>query len=58
VEGLADAVGERFDTPVEIINPFQSVQYNVKDFDAAYLDDVGPACAIAVGLAVRKVGDK
>jgi type IV pilus assembly protein PilM len=58
IPGLSDAVGERFETRVEIFNPFHSVAYSAKDFDADYLEEVGPACAIAVGLAMRKVGDK
>lgn len=57
VPGLADAMSDRFDTRVEIFNPFQSVTYSPKDFDAEFLEEVGPACAIAVGLAMRKAGD-
>jgi len=34
------------------------VRYNEKDFDPAFLDDIGPSAAIAVGLAVRRVGDR
>jgi type IV pilus assembly protein PilM len=57
IPGLSDAMGERFDTRVEIFNPFQNVNYNPKNFDPDFLEDVGPACAIAVGLAMRKVGE-
>ena len=57
VFGLADKMSERFDTRVELFDPFQSVSFSPKDFDAEYLQEVGPACAIAVGLALRKVGD-
>jgi type IV pilus assembly protein PilM len=57
IPGLSDAMSERFDTRVEIFNPFQNVTYNPKDFDAEFLEEVGPACAIAVGLAMRKGGD-
>jgi hypothetical protein len=31
--------------------------YSPKDFDAEFLAEVGPACAIAVGLAMRKGGE-
>jgi type IV pilus assembly protein PilM len=55
--GLSEAMGERFDTRVEIFNPFQNMSYNPKDFDAEFLEEVGPACAIAVGLAMRKGGE-
>ena len=57
IPGLSDAMGERFDTRVEIFNPFQNMSYNPKDFDAEFLEEVGPACAIAVGLAMRKGGE-
>jgi len=57
ISGLSDAMSERFDSRVEIFNPFQNVTYNPKDFDAEFLEEVGPACAIAVGLAMRKAGE-
>jgi type IV pilus assembly protein PilM len=57
IPGLSEAMGERFDTRVEIFNPFQNMSYNPKDFDAEFLEEVGPACAIAVGLAMRKGGE-
>jgi type IV pilus assembly protein PilM len=58
VPGLADSMGERFDCRVEIANPFQNVNYSPKDFDGDFLEEVGPACSIAVGLALRKGGDR
>ena len=57
IHGLSDAMSDRFDSRVEIFNPFQNINYNPKDFDAEFLEDVGPACAIAVGLAMRKAGE-
>ena len=57
ISGLSDAMSERFDTRVELFGPFQSVTYNAKDFDAEFLEEVGPACTIAVGLALRKQGE-
>lgn len=58
VPGLADSMGERFDCRVEIANPFQNVNFSPKDFDGDFLEEVGPACSIAVGLALRKGGDR
>ncbi len=40
------------------MNPFNSVTYNPRDFDPDYINDIGPSAAIAVGLAVRKGGDR
>jgi type IV pilus assembly protein PilM len=58
VPGLRDLLAERLDAPVELLNPFLNVRYNEKDFDPAFLDEIGPQAAIAVGLAVRRVGDR
>lgn len=58
IPGLAEAMSERFESHVEIASPFQQVTYSPKDFDAEFLEEAGPACSIAVGLAVRKVGDR
>ncbi len=54
---LAQVLRERFGIPVEILNPFRRVRFNEKDFDAAWLQSVAPMMAIAVGLAIRKLGD-
>ncbi len=58
IPGLVDSMAERFDCRVEVSNPFQNVHYSPKDFDAEFLEEVGPACSIAVGLALRKGGDR
>lgn len=58
VHGLRDLLAERFDAAVELMNPFNNVTYNPRDFDPDFIAEVGPAAAIAVGLAVRKVGDR
>ena len=55
--GLSSAMSERFDSRVDIFNPFQNVVHNPKDFDTGFLEEIGPTCAIAVGLAMRKLGD-
>jgi type IV pilus assembly protein PilM len=43
---------------VELLNPFLNVRYSEKDFNPDYLEEIGPSAAIAVGLAVRRVGDR
>ena len=58
VHGLRDLLADRLDAPVELLNPFLNVRYSEKDFDPAFLDEIGPSAAIAVGLAVRRVGDR
>ena len=58
VHGLRDLLADRFEAGVEIMNPFNNVTYNPRDFDPDFIADVGPAAAIAVGLALRRVGDR
>ena len=58
VKGIQELLGERFDAPVEMLNPFNSITYNPRTFDPDFIADIGPQAAIAVGLAIRKVGDR
>ncbi|PYQ02540.1 MAG: pilus assembly protein PilM [Acidobacteria bacterium] len=58
VKGLQELLADRFDAGVEMLNPFNSVTYNPRDFDPDFISDIGPSAAIAVGLAARKVGDR
>jgi type IV pilus assembly protein PilM len=44
--------------PVTELNPFSNLQVNDKMFDPKYLTYVAPQAAIAVGLALRSIGDK
>jgi type IV pilus assembly protein PilM len=44
--------------PVIELNPFGNLQVNDKAFDSKYLTYMAPQAAIAVGLALRSIGDK
>jgi type IV pilus assembly protein PilM len=44
--------------PVEMINPFKKIEFSEKHFDLEYMREIGPAMAVGVGLASRKVGDR
>ncbi len=46
------------DIPVEELNPFASLQITERVFDPKYLGYMAPQAAVAVGLALRSVGDK
>ncbi len=43
---------------VEELNPFANLQISEKVFDPRYLSYMGPQAAVAVGLALRSIGDK
>jgi type IV pilus assembly protein PilM len=58
VYNLLETINEKLGAPVDMINPFAKIQYNEKDFDPEYLEEIGPLMAVSVGLAVRRVGDK
>lgn len=56
--GLRGLLSDRLETSVEVLNPFNNITYSPKDFDPALLSDLAPSVAIAVGLALRQVGDR
>ena len=58
VHGLQELLADRFEAGVEIMNPFNNITYNPRDFDPEFINEIGPSAAIAVGLAARKVGDR
>ncbi len=57
IVNLADVLKERFQVEVEVMNPFRSIRYSESDFDPEWINRHAPSMAIAVGLAVRQVGD-
>lgn len=56
--GLAEVLKQRLGVEVEIANPFRNVTVDPKLFDPEYLDHIAPLCAIPVGLALRRPGDR
>jgi len=46
------------DVPVEELNPFANLIINEKQCDVEYLNYMAPQAAVAVGLALRSIGDK
>lgn len=57
VVNLPSLVQQKLQVPVEILNPFVRIKYNESLYDPAWVNDIGPAFAIATGLAIREVGD-
>jgi type IV pilus assembly protein PilM len=54
---LPQVLQERFGVPTELMNPLRNVDYRNSGFDEEWLVAVAPTLAVAVGLAIRKVGD-
>jgi Tfp pilus assembly PilM family ATPase len=57
VDGFREMLEERFSTPVEEFDPFRAVTWDTGKLGAASADHAATA-AVAVGLALRKVGDR
>jgi len=58
VKGLDALLGQRIKIETAVCDPFQNVKISGKRFDEAQLREQGPAAAVAVGLALRKAGDR
>ena len=58
VEGFAESLRERFNTEVEQFDPFRQVACDPKKVGVDNLEDYAPVAAVALGLALRKVGDR
>jgi type IV pilus assembly protein PilM len=57
VDGFNDMLLDRFGVPVEDFNPFSAIAWDAKKLSGDPLD-VAPTAAVAVGLALRRVGDR
>jgi type IV pilus assembly protein PilM len=55
---IRTALAQRLDASVQLIDPWRQVTSNPKVFAPEYLQAVGPLFTVAVGLAMRRVGDK
>jgi type IV pilus assembly protein PilM len=55
--GLEQVLRDRFQVPVERMDPLRRIHHRESDFNAEWLQTISPMLAVAVGLAVRRVGD-
>ncbi|MFN7133761.1 MAG: type IV pilus assembly protein PilM [Myxococcales bacterium] len=58
IPALFKTIEQRVGVPVEILNPFKNVEIDNRKFDPAYIMEVAPVAAVAVGLGLRRPGDK
>jgi type IV pilus assembly protein PilM len=58
IEGLRDRLQERLQAPVEHFDPFKVVAWDAKKLGGTDATDVSATAAVAVGLALRQVGDR
>ena len=58
VDGFAEALEQRLNIPVERFDPFKKIGFNAAKLGINDPDAVAPTAAVAVGLALRKAGDR
>jgi type IV pilus assembly protein PilM len=58
VEGFTELIAERFDTPVERLNPFKTIGFDAASSKVAASADAVSTASVAVGLALRRMGDR
>jgi len=58
IPALFKIIEQRVGVPVEIINPFKSVEVDNRKFDPNFLMEIAPSAAVCVGLGLRRLGDR
>lgn len=56
--GLGGALSRATGTPIETIDPFRGIEIDERTFNPRFLQDAAPQATVAVGLALRRPGDK
>lgn len=57
LKNFAGMIAERTGIETKIVEPFKNVKISSK-FDTVYVEEMAPMMAVAVGLALRKQGDR
>jgi type IV pilus assembly protein PilM len=57
-EGFTEMLSDRFEAPVEPFDPFKKIAFDAKKFKTESAADIAPTVAVAVGLALRRLGDR
>jgi type IV pilus assembly protein PilM len=58
VDGFAEMVSERFEAQIVEFDPFRTIAFDAQKLGVESAADVAPTAAVAVGLALRKGGDR
>ncbi len=58
VDGFTEALQERFNAIVDLFDPFRTIAFDAKRLGVTDAAAVVPTAAVAVGLALRKAGDR
>jgi len=58
VDGFEQALQERFNTLVEVFDPFKKISFDPQKLGITDAEGLSPTAAVAVGLALRRAGDR
>ncbi|HOG12482.1 MAG: type IV pilus assembly protein PilM [Smithellaceae bacterium] len=58
IAGLSDLLSQRLNIGTQLVNPLAKIGYNKKNIDEGKLDSIRTIGAVAIGLGLRKIGDK
>jgi type IV pilus assembly protein PilM len=58
VDGFVQALTERFNTSVEMFDPFKTIGFEPEKLGIDDPEGAAPTAAVAVGLALRRAGDR
>jgi type IV pilus assembly protein PilM len=58
VDAFDELLRERFDAPIEKLDPFKQIAFDAAQSGVEPGTDAAPTAAVAVGLALRRVGDR
>lgn len=58
IPALQRMIAQRCGVPVEPLDPFRNILIDHRRFDPAYIREVAPMAAVAVGLGLRRPDDK
>mgnify|MGYP001354328391 FL=1 len=58
IAGLTGHLSQRLNIETEVINPLLKIGYNKKNIDAGKIESIKTVGAVAIGLGLRKIGDK
>jgi type IV pilus assembly protein PilM len=57
VPALSRILGQRTGLPVEVMNPFQNLEFDERTFHPDYMREIAPMAAVAVGLGLRRTDE-
>ena len=57
IPALTRIIGQRTGIPVEVMNPFEKIEFDPKVFHPDYMREVAPMAAVAVGLGLRRTDE-